>query len=98
MYVYVITRAVMPAADLVKMTYKNISSESRNSLTNGIITLKGGNLKEELESCNIKRLDRKANITIGNIKKWEIHDFFSEDYFEEKYVIHIPLIKNKTTC
>lgn len=98
MYDYVITRAVMPAADLVKMTYKNISSESRNSLKNGIITLKGGNLKEELESCNIKRLDRKANITIGNIKKWEIHDFFSEDYFEEKYVIHIPLIKNKTTC
>ena len=98
MYDYVITRAVMPAADLVKMTYKNISSESRNSLTNGIITLKGGNLKEELENCKINCLDRKANITIGKIEKWEIQDFFSEDYFEEKYVIHIPLIKNKTTC
>lgn len=97
-YDYVITRAVMPAADLVKMTYKNISSESRNSLMNGIITLKGGYLKEELESCKIKYLDRKANITIGKIEKWEIQDFFSEDYFEEKYVIHIPLIKNKTTC
>ena len=98
MYDYVITRAVMPAADLVKMTYKNISSESRNSLTNGIITLKGGNLKEELENCKIKCLDKKANITIGKIEKWEIQDFFSEYYFEEKYVIHIPLIKNKTTC
>lgn len=97
-YDYVITRAVMPAADLVKMTYKNISSESRNSLMNGIITLKGGNLKEELENCKIKCLDKKANITIEKIEKWEIHDFFSEDYFEEKYVIHIPLIKNKTTC
>ena len=97
-YDYVITRAVMPAADLVKMTYKNISSESRNSLANGIITLKGGNLKEELENCKIKCLDRKTNITIGKIEKWEIQDFFSEDYFEEKYVIHIPLIKNKTTC
>ena len=97
-YDYVITRAVMPAADLVKMTYKNISSESRNSLMNGIITLKGGNLKEELENCKINCLDKKANITIGKIEKWEIQDFFSEDYFEEKYVIHIPLIKNKTTC
>ena len=72
-YDYVITRAVMPAADLVKMTYKNIN-------------------------CKIKCLDRKTNITIGKIEKWEIQDFFSEDYFEEKYVIHIPLIKNKTTC
>ena len=41
---FVVSRAVMPLPDLEKIVRKNISSEQRNALPNGIICLKGGNL------------------------------------------------------
>ena len=45
---FVVSRAVMPLPDLVKLVRKNISSKQRNAVPNGIIVLKGGDLKEEL--------------------------------------------------
>ena len=46
-YHYVVSRAVMPLADLVKIIRKNISKEQINALPNGIICLKGGELANE---------------------------------------------------
>lgn len=44
-YDFVVSRAVMPLPDLMKIVKKNISREQRNALPNGLICLKGGNLE-----------------------------------------------------
>ncbi len=66
LYDYVVSRAVMPFADLEKLVRKNMK--------NGLICLKGGKLKEEVKGYK-------------NICLKEIHDFFDEEWFEEKYVV-----------
>lgn len=43
-YDFVVSRAVMPLPDLMKIVKKNIGKEQRNSLPNGVICLKGGNV------------------------------------------------------
>ena len=47
-YDFVVSRAVMPLADLVKLVRKNISKPQRNALPNGLICLKGGELAHEI--------------------------------------------------
>ena len=76
---FVVSRAVMPLPDLVKLVRKNISKEQRNALPNGIICLKGGDLQEET------RPFRKTIQTI------ELNSYFTEEWFKEKYVIYLPL-------
>ena len=48
-YDFVVSRAVMPLPDLVKIVRKNISKTQRNATPNGIICLKGGELQAELQ-------------------------------------------------
>lgn len=76
---FVVSRAVMPLPDMVKIVRKNISTQQHNALQNGIITLKGGNLDAE-----IKPYRKIIEITA-------ISDFFSEDFFEEKNVVYLPV-------
>ena len=76
---FVVSRAVMPLPDLVKLVRKNIDKEQRNALPNGIICLKGGDLQEET------RPFRKTIQTI------ELNSYFTEEWFKEKYVIYLPL-------
>ena len=45
---FVVSRAVMPLADLVKIARKNIKKEQQNALPNGLICLKGGELQHEI--------------------------------------------------
>lgn len=47
-YDFIVSRAVMPLPDLLKIVKKNISKEQHNALPNGIICLKGGDLQEEM--------------------------------------------------
>ncbi|HRG12978.1 MAG TPA: 16S rRNA (guanine(527)-N(7))-methyltransferase RsmG, partial [Macellibacteroides fermentans] len=47
-YDFVVSRAVMPLADLVKLVRKNIKKEQQNALPNGLICLKGGELQHEI--------------------------------------------------
>lgn len=78
-YDFVVSRAVMPLPDLIKIVRKNISKDSRNSIENGVIVLKGGDIKDEIRSFNhIAEVD-------------EISQWFTEDWFQEKYVIYIPI-------
>jgi len=44
---FVVSRAVMPLADLIKIIRKNISPKQQNALPNGLICLKGGELEHE---------------------------------------------------
>lgn len=76
---YVVSRAVMPLADLVKIVRKNISHDQRNALPNGLICLKGGEL--EHETLPLKSL---TDIT-------PLSDYFDEPYFETKKVVYTCL-------
>ena len=78
-YDFVVSRAVMPLPELIKIVRKNISKDSRNSIENGVIVLKGGDIKDEIKPFNhIAEVD-------------EISQWFTEDWFQEKYVIYIPI-------
>ena len=78
-YDFIVSRAVMPLPDLVKIVKKNIVKEQKNALPNGIICLKGGNLEGELQPY------RKI-VDIAELSQW-----FSEEWFKEKYIIYLPL-------
>lgn len=78
-YDFVVSRAVMPLVDLVKLTRKNIAREQHNSLPNGLICLKGGELQAEIAPMkNIATL-------------YSVSDFFKEEYFDTKKAVYLPL-------
>ena len=76
---FVVSRAVMPLGDLYKIVRKNISQEQRNSLPNGIICLKGGELQAEL-------LSFKSYVEVD-----DLNNFFEEDFFDTKKVVYLPV-------
>jgi 16S rRNA (guanine527-N7)-methyltransferase len=78
-YDFIVSRAVMPLPDLVKIVKKNIAKEQRNALPNGVICLKGGNLEGELQPY------RKI------VETAELSQWFSEEWFKEKSIIYLPL-------
>ena len=78
-YDFVLRRAVMPLADLVKIVRKNISREQHNALPNGIFCLKGGDIQEEIKP--FKRI-----IEVSPLSQW-----FVEPWFKEKYCIYLPI-------
>tara|TARA_A100000164_G_C21920083_1_gene780206 strand:- start:108 stop:728 length:621 start_codon:yes stop_codon:yes gene_type:complete len=76
-YDFVISRAVSKMDKFYLMVKNNIKSKSINSLPNGIISLKGGDLETELKQFN-------------NFKVFEISKFFSDDFFQTKKIVYIP--------
>lgn len=77
-YDFVVSRAVMPLPDLMKIVKKNFSKEGHNSLPNGLLCLKGGNVEGEM------RPYRKIAEAV------EITNWFEEDWFKDKFVIYVP--------
>ena len=82
-YDFVVTRAVMPMVELMKVARKNIKREQHNAVPNGIIALKGGELAGEIASM-------KNICTV-----WELSDFFEEEYFKTKKVVHVTIVNKK---
>ena len=78
-YHFVVSRAVMPLPDLVKIVRKNIAKSQLNALPNGILCLKGGDLQAETQPFR--------NI----FESTDISTFFAEDWFKGKYVIYLPV-------
>ena len=78
-YDFVVSRAVMPLPDLVKIVRKNISKTQRNASANGIICLKGGELETEVRQF-------KNIVEISPISNW-----FDEEWFKGKNVVYLPL-------
>ena len=78
-YDFVVSRAVMPLPDLVKIVRKNIAKEQRNALPNGIICLKGGDLQAETQP--FRHIVEQAPLS-----QW-----FSEEWFKEKNIIYLPV-------
>ncbi len=76
---FVVSRAVMPLPDLMKIVKKNIRKKhQQNSVPNGVIVLKGGDIQEE-----VKPFKHLADIT--DISMW-----FKEEWFKEKHLIYLP--------
>jgi 16S rRNA (guanine527-N7)-methyltransferase len=78
-YEFVVSRAVTRITPFVGWVRKNISRNSFHELRNGILYLKGGDLTEELAE-----LPHKKRI-------FELSDYFSEEFFETKKVVYVPL-------
>ena len=76
---FIVSRAVMPLPDLVKIVRKNISKTNRNAMGNGIICLKGGDLQAETQPY-------RNIVEVSAISNW-----FTEEWFNEKNVIYLPL-------
>lgn len=78
---FVVSRAVMPLTDLLKIVRKNIASKQQNALPNGLICLKGGELSNE--TMPVKNM----------VEMWDLKDYFEEEFFETKKVVYVG-IKN----
>lgn len=76
-YDFVVSRAVMPIADMLKIIRKNIVKTNKNAFPNGLICLKGGDLNEEIRT--IKHLS----------SVYELKKIFEETYFETKKLVHV---------
>lgn len=76
---FVVSRAVMPLPDLVKIVRKNIATSQRNALPNGLICLKGGNLVAETQPF-------KNKVQLTPISQW-----FDNEWFNDKHLIYLPL-------
>jgi 16S rRNA (guanine527-N7)-methyltransferase len=78
-YEFVVSRAVTRITPFVGWVKKNISRNSFHPLRNGILYLKGGDLTEELSELNMKTTT------------YALSEYFEEDFFETKKVVHVPL-------
>ena len=76
---FVVSRAVMPLADLMKIVRNKIDRHQINALPNGLICLKGGELEHEVSPF-------RHAASLFNIK-----DFFSEEFFQTKKAVYLPL-------
>lgn len=78
-YDFIVSRAVMPLTDLVKLIQKNVSKKQNNALPNGLICLKGGELQHEI-------LPYKQIAEI-----YELSEFFEEEFYKTKKAVYVPL-------
>ncbi len=78
-YDFILSRAVCRLSEFIPWVINNINRTNRNELANGVLYLKGGDLKEELSEIN-------SPVTI-----YSIQEFFKEEFFETKSIVYIPM-------
>ena len=76
---FVVSRAVMPLGDLIKIIRKNIRQEQHNVLPNGLICLKGGELEQETMPVKHKTM------------LYDLKNEFTEDFFKTKKVVYLTI-------
>lgn len=76
---FVVSRAVMPQKELYRLSRKNFSPEQKNSIPNGLISLKGGELADELRGLP------QSEIV-------ELSKYFDEPFFTTKKLIYTPAL------
>ena len=80
-YDFIVSRAVMPLSELVRLTQKNVTQKTqKNALPNGVICLKGGELQQE-----VLPFRNRASL-------FDIKDFFQEEYFATKKGVYVPIV------
>lgn len=80
-YDFILSRAVAKMDKFYSLVNKNFNSKSINEIPNGIISLKGGDLKDELKDFKEKKI-------------FDISEFFTDDFFKTKRVVYIPNLDN----
>ncbi|HBI02041.1 MAG TPA: 16S rRNA (guanine(527)-N(7))-methyltransferase RsmG [Flavobacterium sp.] len=75
---FIVSRAVTNMPDFVSWIKDKIKKQNNHELKNGILYLKGGDLTEELKD-------------FPNVTQYNLADYFSEEFFETKKVVHLPL-------
>lgn len=78
---FIVSRAVMPLTDLLKIIRKNISREQQNALPNGLICLKGGELANEVMPVK------------NQTEIYDLKNYFEEEFFETKKVVYVTVNK-----
>ncbi len=76
---FVISRAVATLEQLYLWADPLISKKIGNTHDNGLICLKGGDLSEEMNKLN------------KTVYQYKVKDYFDEPFFEEKYILHLPV-------
>ena len=76
-YDFILSRAVAKMDKFYSLVNKNFNSKSINEIPNGIISLKGGTLEDELKYFKEKKV-------------FDISDYFSEDFFKTKRIVYVP--------
>ena len=77
-YDFIVSRAVAAMPTFVHWTKGKIAKEQKHTIKNGILYLKGGDLEEELKDYK-------------NIKIYNLSDYFSDDFYETKKLVYLPL-------
>ena len=78
-YDFIVSRAVMPLGDLLKLVRKNVSKQQHNAMPNGLICLKGGEMQGEIAPVRNTALI------------FDLKDYFEEEFFETKKAIYVPI-------
>ena len=76
---FVVSRSVMSLPDLMRIVKKNIAKDQHNSMPNGVIVLKGGDIQQEIRPF-------KHLAEVDDLSQW-----FSEEWFKEKHLIYVPV-------
>lgn len=74
---FVVSRAVTQLKDFYPWVRGKFSKDSKNTLPNGILYLKGGDLEQEIKESGLK------------VQQYHLKDYFSEEFFETKQVIYV---------
>ncbi len=77
-YDFIVSRAVAAMPTFVHWVKGKIAKTSLHELKNGILYLKGGDLKEELQNYK-------------SAKIYNLSEYFSEEFYETKKLVHLPL-------
>lgn len=75
---FIVSRAVTDMPDFVSWVKGKMKTKSKHELENGILYLKGGDLTEELKD-------------FPKATEYNLSDYFSDEFFETKKVVHLPL-------
>ena len=75
-YDFVVSRAVAPLGDLLNWTKRKYLPKDQNKIRNGLICLKGGDIDVELA-------------TVKNARKFPVADYFGEEFFKDKFLVHV---------
>jgi 16S rRNA (guanine527-N7)-methyltransferase len=82
-YDFILSRAVSRLDVMWAWVYKKIATDQKNTLPNGLLYLKGGDITAETPHA-------------VDVKRWELKDMFTEDYFSQKSLVLLtPITHNK---
>jgi 16S rRNA (guanine527-N7)-methyltransferase len=74
---FVVSRAVTRLGEFYPWVRGKFNKDSKNTLANGILYLKGGDLQQEITESGLK------------VKQYYLKEYFTEEFFETKQVIYV---------